>query len=927
MSDTRNFIAAINEVNIDKLKSLITSTSTSLSTWPDSFAILYQAVKLNHKDIIDYLLHNNAHVNKVNSYWSQLITNKSTPLHAAVKNKNASVVQQLLDKGANPNAQDVLGKTPLRYAIESNDIKMVDLLIPYSDINLADNYDQTPVYIAVKKGYLDLAKHLLAHQATANCISNYRCEKHHTPLHAAVNNGQADLVNLLIAHKANIEARNANNMTSLHIAIDQNSLEIAECLLAAGADVNAVCRLNCRENCSALCLAAMNGNDDMVQLLLAHGADINAKKSSSIVPLHAAVRKEHLATVECLLALGADIHKRGVDRCTVLHTATCNKSIEVAEFLISKGASVNGRDINGVTPLHMAVLENNLGLVEFLLEHDADINATGNLFFKDCTPLHLAVTYCAKDMVQLLVSRGARIDGPSARVDGPSHKADGTGPRIDSSGPRTPPATKTSGPNAKADGPGSKTPPSTKTGPGTKTPLRMAIDGNHLSIVQCLVEHGTIDERTTAIHLAVESDNNEVVKLLLKAGVYINTKDATGRTPCHLSAANGYQGILQTILEFGGDVNARDVAGRTPLHYAVQRSQLPVILMLLKYGANINCLDNDKQSPLLTAFNSSASRALFGDTSIEDLDLMLLLAQHPKEPLLKVLHLLIKHIVMLKMAQLYVCKENLNSVPRKFEEVFADECKIEVDKMKRERVFKKITCWDLLRITDNYCAKLANKIDLLGLLNSGEYKSKFPIYYPMIMNQMLKAIERSKLLKRTEDLCEFLVDSFNMPYHCIELIVRHLGTDDLRMHVNTAELRAEDYQHWEEMAEEFEDRRRRQDNIILFGVPETGTGIDARGNNDEELVGRILHGLKQVVPDAKCSRIGEFETGVPRPLRVVVGEDKVDALLLEHSRLRRLMMLPTVLQGIVITRDLTVMQREQGRVKRESKRKTARRSR
>ncbi|KAH0554915.1 putative ankyrin repeat protein RF_0381 [Cotesia glomerata] len=860
MSDTQNFIAAINELNIEKLKSLITSTSTSLSTWPDSFFILHQAVKLNHKDIIDYLLFNNAHVNKVNSYWSHLITNKSTPLHAAVKNKNLEVARQLLDKGANPDAQDILGKTPLRYAVEANDLKIADLLLPRSNVNLPDNYDQTPVYIAVKKGYIDLAERLLAEKATANCISNFRCEKLHTPLHAAVKNGQVELVNLLVAHKANVEARNANNMTCLHIAIDKNNLDIAECLLAAGADVNAVCRVNCRENYSALCLAAINGSEDMIQLLLDYGADINAKKSSSLVPLHAAVRKEHLEIVECLLTLGADIHKRGVDRCTILHTATCNKNLQVAEFLISKGASVNGRDVNGVTPLHMAVLENNLALVEFLLNHDADVNAMGNLFFKECTPLHLAVTYCAKDMVQLLVSRGARIDGP-----------------------------------------------------GAKTPLRMAIDGNHLSIVKCLVENG-VDERSTAIHLAVDLDSIEALKLLLKAGVCINTKDVAGRTPCHLAAKVGNLGILQIILDFGGDVSARDVAGRTPLHYAAQWCHLQVVLMLLKYGASVNCLDNDKQTPVLSAFNSSGAKAVFGEQGIEDVDLMAMIAQQPKDIALKVLHVLIKQVVMLKMAQLYVCKENLNAAPRKFEEAFGDECKEEVDKMKRERVLRRVSCWDLLRISDNCCAKMADKVDLLGIVNAGEYKVKFPIYYPMIVNQVLRAVERNKLLKRCEDLCEFLVDNFMiLPYHCVERIVRHLGTDDLRMHVNTAELKVGD--SWDERKEEFENRRRRRENVILFGVPE---------GNDEEVVPRILQGLKQVVADVKCERISEA-AGQPRPLRIVVGEDKVDALLLEHSRLRRLMMLPTVLQGIVVTRDLTVMQREQGK-KREVKRK-ARKSR
>jgi len=68
------------------------------------------------------------------------------------------------------------------------------------------------------------------------------------------------------------------------------------------------------------------------------------------------------------------------------------------------------------------------------------------------------------------------------------------------------------------------------------------------------------------LHLAVWSNNAEIVKLLLDHNVDINQEDERGRTVLHIAATAGYSGIVQLLLAHGADVHAEDGNGYTPLH-------------------------------------------------------------------------------------------------------------------------------------------------------------------------------------------------------------------------------------------------------------------------------------------------------------------------------------------------------------------------
>ena len=109
--------------------------------------------------------------------------------------------------------------------------------------------------------------------------------------------------------------------------------------------------------------AAVEGEIDIAQLLLDHGADINAVGESQEMPLHLAVKQGHS---------------------------------EIAEFLLQKGADPNARNENLQTPLHLAVKNNNPDMIEILLKHHADPNAKGEYGF---TPLALSQTENITDIL------------------------------------------------------------------------------------------------------------------------------------------------------------------------------------------------------------------------------------------------------------------------------------------------------------------------------------------------------------------------------------------------------------------------------------------------------------------------------------------------------------------------------------------------
>ncbi|KAI9434718.1 hypothetical protein H4582DRAFT_1855819 [Lactarius indigo] len=186
---------------------------------------------------------------------------KAPPLYYAVRIGNRALVEHVLSK--HPQHVNTKGGsygTPWQAAFTKMDVEIVWLLLEHgTDLNIQDDYDETP-------------------------------------LHRASETGLPDVVRWLLDRGVDLEAQLGNHSTALHLAAVNGCLEVAEILLEHNAEVNA------RDDLDRVPLhnAAFNGHLKVVQLLLKHGGNVNARGNDGMTPLDEAKENEYTEIVELL---------------------------------------------------------------------------------------------------------------------------------------------------------------------------------------------------------------------------------------------------------------------------------------------------------------------------------------------------------------------------------------------------------------------------------------------------------------------------------------------------------------------------------------------------------------------------------------------------------------------------------------------------
>ena len=141
----------------------------------------------------------------------------------------------------------------------------------------------------------------------------------------AASDGNIELIMQALNDGANVNAirdTGESEKTPLHMAAFQGNNDIAELLIAKGANLEAMDRPN---EGTPLFDAAQYGRKEVTELLIAKGADVNPKISRMGTPLHGAVRYEHKIIVELLITNGADVNAKYVDGRTLLDLAIKRK--------------------------------------------------------------------------------------------------------------------------------------------------------------------------------------------------------------------------------------------------------------------------------------------------------------------------------------------------------------------------------------------------------------------------------------------------------------------------------------------------------------------------------------------------------------------------------------------------------------------------
>jgi PAS domain S-box-containing protein len=251
---------------------------------------------------------------------------------------------------------------------------------------------QTPLHRAIAEGQWDKVARLLERNADINA----RSETGATPLHVAVEQGRATMVQLLLSNGANARTPDHRGYTPLHLAAFLGYAEIAADLILEVTDLADVPDSAGR---TALHLAAAQGHADVVDILVKHGATLDAHDHVGRTPLHDAAAHDQPESVDLLLVAGADVNATDHFQHTPLHLAALQGCAEIVELLLTKHAVVNARDHFGCTALCEAALKGQVDVASVLLQYGADITATDHL---GQTPLYLAVVHAHQEMITFL---------------------------------------------------------------------------------------------------------------------------------------------------------------------------------------------------------------------------------------------------------------------------------------------------------------------------------------------------------------------------------------------------------------------------------------------------------------------------------------------------------------------------------------------
>ena len=529
-------------------------------------------------------------------------------LHIAVRQNDERMTEYLLTMGAQQEAVDSEGNTPLRAAAEANAFKAAHVLARHNaNIFAADADGIAAFQVFSEKKQLPI---LLTSQTVLQKDSHG-----YSLLHYAAAQLDDHLVSALIAAAGDslsvmINESDGDGRTALEIVYarpeEKSAAAIAAMLVRAGAaplkkdfaafetaTIQRNYTMRFAEEQTALHIAAAAGHTGFVQFILEKGCPVDINSSGNTTPLQEAVRNGQVGAAAVLLDAGADPNAVAALGNTALHFAvTAPHRDELVGLLLEKQASPTVKDVYGETPLHIAVrVGTETDILRALIKGGAVVDERNK---KGETPLLLAVERDRKGLVSLLMSGGAGL-----------HAEDTVG----------------------------------------RTPFVEAVR-QHRALIGNLVTKKTSAQRDSkgrnALHLAILlKADSKVIEYLIKQKTAVNAGDKAGNTPLHYAVNNNRKIAGQVLLVSGADIFATnkqgesplkiafaklggraewlltaetvalsDGNGNTPLHYAALWGMETMIPFILSRGGNIDAKNVKGETPLFTAVKANNVRTV-----------------------------------------------------------------------------------------------------------------------------------------------------------------------------------------------------------------------------------------------------------------------------------------------------------------------------
>uniref|UniRef100_A0A669B5D7 Poly [ADP-ribose] polymerase n=1 Tax=Oreochromis niloticus TaxID=8128 RepID=A0A669B5D7_ORENI len=558
---------------------------------------------------------------------------KSTPLHLAAGYNRVRIVQLLLQHGADVHAKDKGGLVPLHNACSYGHYEVTELLLKHGAcVNAMDLWQFTPLHEAASKNRVEVCSLLLSHGADPtllNCHSKSAVDmaptpelkerltyefKGHSLLQAAREADVAKVKKTLALEIISFKHPQTNE-TALHCAVASphpKRKQVTELLLRKGANINE----KNKDFMTPLHVAAERAHNDILEVLQKHGAKVNAVDTLGQTALHRAALAGHIQTCKLLLSYGADpsivslqgftaaqMGNEAVQQILNENVPTRNSDVDYRFLEAAKAGDLDTVQVSsltlrritvikclfGLVPLHNACSYGHYEVAELLVRHGASVNVADLWKF---TPLHEAAAKGKYEICKLLLKHGA---DPSKK------NRDGNMPLDMVKDGDTDIQDLLRGDAALLD----------------------AAKKGCLARVQKLCSPENINCRdtqgrnSTPLHLAAGYNNLEVAEYLLEHGADVNAQDKGGLIPLHNAASYGHVDIAALLIKYNTCVNATDKWAFTPLHEAAQKGRTQLCALLLAHGADPTMKNQEGQTALDLA-TADDIRALLMDAMPPD---------------------------------------------------------------------------------------------------------------------------------------------------------------------------------------------------------------------------------------------------------------------------------------------------------------------
>jgi ankyrin repeat protein len=517
------------------------------------------AVSSGNEELVRLLLQHGAEVNSMGGL-------RISPLAAAIRLQRASMNELIAcDSDTSTLSEGAMFQSALRAASEVGDLKWIEYLVHIGgEVRPADL--GSALKIAVRDGNREVALALIDAGADTN-VDSRTIPGDSPALLEALRQQDSVLVHALLNADADPNCDRfrdtfSGRQPAIELAVLWGDIEIVKAIIRAGADVNICCRYAGSE--PSLNIAVQKKNYGLFDLLTKAGCDVNNSKARILgaTALKAAVKTADVDMVRYLLAHGADIH----DPAALAEASKQGR--QFLEILLHEHNAryPKGRPGWGTCVLNSAIESNDFHLFKKLLDGGADANQ----FEGSTTPFGYAIHRHGANglkFVEYLLQEQRRTGCRPEIIVSSTGRARGENrPRV------------------------------------MVTAFLAAIGTKSRPMVDLMLRyHADVDfpatygVKRTPLQRATEIGSEEIIRLLLDKGAYVNGAAAQrgGGTALQFAARKGYIPIARLLLEEGADVDApaSKVDGKTALEGAARGGRLDMVTVLLKAGAALRGTD------------------------------------------------------------------------------------------------------------------------------------------------------------------------------------------------------------------------------------------------------------------------------------------------------------------------------------------------